>query len=51
MDLDDDTVADFVTRYVAACAEVGVDPLPIEDLTALAEAMLTGNVSASQTLH
>ena len=29
----------------------GVDPLPMEDLAALAEAMLTGNVSASQTLH
>ena len=51
MDLDDDRVADFVIRYAAACAEAGVDPLPMEDLAALAEAMLTGNVSASQTLH
>jgi hypothetical protein len=51
MELDDDEVAAFLARYADACADAGIEPLPMDDLRALAEAILTGRVAGSQTLQ
>jgi hypothetical protein len=37
--------------YAQVCAEAGVEPLPTDDLAALAEAMLTGTIAALVTVH
>ena len=46
----DDELATFLTRYEDACAEAGVEPLPMEDLSALASAILSGAVAGMATL-
>ena len=51
MDIDADELADFLAAYADACDKAGVEPLPIDDLAALAEAMLASTVAASQVLH
>jgi hypothetical protein len=50
MDLEDDALRDFLNDYADACAQAGVDPLPLGDLAALAAAVLAGTVPAV-TLH
>ena len=51
MDFDDDEVAAFLARYAGACANARIEPLPMDNLSALAEAILTGRLAGSQTLQ
>jgi hypothetical protein len=51
MDLDDDALLNFLNDYADACVQAGVDPLPLDDLAALAEALLAGIVVRAVTRH
>lgn len=51
MDVDADELADFLAAYANACHQAGVEPLPMDQLAVLAEALLTGAVAALQTQH
>ena len=51
VEFDDDEVAAFLAQYADACADAGIEPLTMDDLSALAEAMLTGRVAGSQTVQ
>ena len=51
MDPDDDDLTGFLMRYVDACADAGVEPLPLATLAALAGVLLTSNALTQITLH
>jgi hypothetical protein len=43
--------AHFLEGYRAECAIAGVEPLPADDLAAIANAILTGAVAGAAMLH
>jgi len=51
MALDEGDLADFLAAYQDVCVQADVEPLSIDILAALAQAMLTGAVMAAQTQH
>ena len=48
---DEDNLTAFLTRYREACAEAGVEPLPVAELAALAESLLSSTDVPSVILH
>ena len=51
MDLNDYDLRGFLARYVDACADAEVEPLPLAALATLAETLLAESALTQITLH
>ena len=51
MDIDDEDVADFLIGYAQACVNAGIEPMPINALAALAQAILNESVAGAHVMH
>jgi hypothetical protein len=46
-----DALDDLYLDYLDSCDELGIDPLPVEDMVLLVKWIITGMVAGEATVH